>query len=357
MDFEYLYDSNISLGTKINPFGKIIRGVKPTEKETFLEYNFTNALDFLDVFDVNKSELYQDNGNDIYTDYIYRGHKDSTWDLLPSVFRRKHDEKDDEFENRKNCYKSGNGPTQYKEVSDFALFIKGMDSLGLDTNDCSYQLIAELDIKNKISGINYLNSLNQFQFPKTDQLSELALAQHYGIKTRLLDFTENPFVALFFASESAFPYELCNNENKIGIWVIPKFLIQIIKYERYLEFIDVKKFQNKYIAAQKGVFVHYFPSVINSTEIGKHNENSQLFDITYTLDKLLTENFKNEKLNKLVKEYIGKPMLFTLPHNELYPIAKRLNQLNINWISLMPSLDGVQKEVERQNRKPFSSLI
>jgi hypothetical protein len=191
----------------------------------------------------------------------------------------------------------------------------------------------------------------------------LALAQHYGVKTRLLDFTESPFTALFFASESAFPYEWLQKDNikRIGIWVISKLSIEAISHERFIKYVDVKKFQNKYIAAQKGVFVHYFPSVNEVFELnkkmGSNSEESNLLDITYTLDQLLTSNFKNQYLKKSINEHIGKPMLFTLPHDCLMPIAKRFNQLNINWTTLMPSLDGVKKEVERQNNKTYSNMI
>lgn len=353
----YLYDYNISLPTRINPLGKEIRGVKPLVNETHYRYDFENDLNFLEVFDVNKSELYNDeNGNDIFSDYIYRGHKNHEWDLLPSVYRKKHNEEVSEYINRINCYKSGNGPTQYRETQDFSHFVQGMDSLGLNTSTSSYKLISSLNKKDTLNGTNILSSNFLSNFPEEEQLSELALAQHYGVKTRLLDFTENPYIALFFASESAFPFEYINKnkEEKIGIWVIPKLLIEAIKHERFLHYVDVKKYQNKYIAAQKGVFIHYFPSVIEATKKNKDEDAiNELLDITYTLDKLLTSKFKNESLNKLIAEHIGKPMLFTLSHNNLFSVARKLNQLNINWTTLMPSLDGVQKEVDRQNRKPF----
>jgi hypothetical protein len=354
----FLYHYNITLPNRVNPHGKTIRGVKPVINETFFEYNFDNALDFLDVFDVNKSELYQENNNPIYTDYIYRGHKDSTWKLQPSIYRRNQNETDEEYTGRINLYKSGNGNLHGREVSSFVDFIKGMDSLGFDVSNHSFELI---NINNKINSLNGTNYkiFESQSFPKNEQLSELALAQHYGIKTRLLDFTENPLIAIFFASESAYPFEkiVRHDVKKIGIWVIPKLLIEAIKHVRYIDYVDVKKFQNNYITAQNGVFVNYFPAIDDLISKRINIATSKYVDITYTLDQLLTASYNNEYLDKLIIEHIGKPMLFTLPHDELIPIVKRLNQLNINWVKLMPSLDGVKKEVERQKNKPYSNII
>ena len=42
------------------------------------------------------------------------------------------------------------------------------------------------------------------EFDKSDHLSSLAKMQHYGIKTRLLDFTRNPLVALYIAAYEKF---------------------------------------------------------------------------------------------------------------------------------------------------------
>lgn len=40
------------------------------------------------------------------------------------------------------------------------------------------------------------------EFPKREHLSNLVKMQHYGIETRLLDFSRNPLVGLLFASEA-----------------------------------------------------------------------------------------------------------------------------------------------------------
>lgn len=365
-ELQMLYSINYRL-PKINPFGKEIRGVKPIINKTFFEYNFESAFDFLDVFDVNKSELYFEGHQRIFTDYLYRGHKYSDWLLLPNIYRKESSECDAAFENRVMGMKCGNG--NQKEIEMFVNFVKGLDHLGYDVSESSFDMINFNNDNDKMSCLNLKTAFSYFDFPKVSQLNELALAQHYGVKTRLLDFTEDPLIAVFFASESSYPFEKSDNNDKkkIGVWVIPKLLIEVVKRIRYLDYIDVKKFQNKYITAQRGVFINYFPSNdyfrASNLKGNKCKGDSgfldieKVLDITITLDQILAEDYNNVYYRKLIDEHIGKPMLFTLPHNELDIIARRLNQLNINWITLMPSLDGVKKEVERQNKKPYSNPI
>lgn len=143
----------------INPNGKSIQGVKPEVTETSYKYNFEDVNTFLSALDVTKSKLYQNQK------FLFRGHQDSEWELIPSVFRNLNL---DENKNERLLLKSGNG-NHLPELNELRDFLIGINQLGLHIDDESFDFI------NSYNSTKF-HLLDYDLFPKKQQLKELALA-------------------------------------------------------------------------------------------------------------------------------------------------------------------------------------
>lgn len=164
----------------------------------------------------------------------------------------------------------------------------------------------------------------------TDTLPEndfecLAFAQHYGLATRLLDWTTNPLVALYFA------VEIQGNTDAAVFCHLPWLIIDQKdsaidrKFDRVV-LLKPRPFDRR-IAAQSGVFTFHL-----------HPETA------------LTPMEPNEEIRKAAPE--GLDLVAIRIPAELKPsFLRQLNAIGINRKTLFPDLEGLSAFVNWETNR------
>ncbi|MBL4808350.1 MAG: FRG domain-containing protein [Rhodobacteraceae bacterium] len=180
----------------------------------------------------------------------------------------------------------------------------------------------------------------------------MALAQHFGIPTRLLDWTRNPYVALFFATNDILKINRDETNKRFAVWAIPQILLEVTAKFKFLKIVEVPKFQNQNIVAQQGLFTSHIPALKSENGTSQALPVSNGNDRFPYLDEYLSDYAEDELHRKFMDKLKGKPLCFTLRYDEISPIRRKLDQLNITWASMMPNLEGATKEAIRRSSMP-----
>ena len=217
-----------------------------------------------------------------YTTYIYRGHGNSAWKLEPTLDR---------------VIKAPTSPRREEHLEAFKFATRGRrgpnPALLEDDNDW------------------------------------WALGQHHGLLTPLLDWTESPFVALFFAASSAFKEKARNysvfafaqsGADLINQKIIGDDDIKLINDRKpTVKIVKPLSDENSRLVSQRGLFTRGPNNIDLESWVNKYTE------LEHALKKKVV-------LMKIV-----------IPSSDIKDCLRYLNRMNINSSTLFPDLGGASQ--------------
>jgi len=168
-------------------------------------------------------------------------------------------------------------------------------------------------------------------WPRMEFLSLLALGQHYGLPTRLLDWTRSSFVAAYFAAEEAARKQTDGDKDfdatHLSVWAFNKLKTRLhprhaTREPPWIETVTAPAAGNPNLYAQKGLFTLFRSDRL--TEIDRRPINEILLEAQPSTYELFH---------------------FTLPVTDAADLLRLLSYQDITAATVYPGYGGVAKAV------------
>jgi len=255
-----------------------------------------------------------------YPEYIFRGHRDPSWPLLPSLYRRLASEfsKDIPSTSKLSMLEQQKHAGE-KTASILKHYLYGLR--GTAWHDASHELIIHW-FENDAPARPHINDLriaaNGNRHLWTATINTWAMGQHYRLSTPLLDWTESPLVAFYFAFEQ--PDQRAAGEESRVVFALNRKLVQErCRHKNFdhapLDFVTPFSRNNPRLIAQQGLFTysHVYQSV----------------------EDWVREVFEGEDLPVLIR--------FLIRNVPTMDAVRWLNRHGINDRNLFPDLEGIAR--------------
>ncbi|QQX78541.1 FRG domain-containing protein [Shewanella sp. KX20019] len=302
-----------------------------------------------------------------FRSFIFRGHGKSSYQLAPSALRRDdysvdklcamsakilHDREEIKFEhNQVNA-----------EINALRQFFRISNRNGLHTP--STGLWFKNDMHLTSNQFSREDRVNDESWMSKDLLELAALAQHYGVPTRLLDWTHDSMIATFFACTS----DIKNTEEDLCVWMMNANWISMLKKSKKIEsimFFTPEYKDNSNVTAQKGLFT-FTPSIFKRNrfsleELCLPQERRDIILGTSNLadTRSLNEIIHSELVNSDPANLGDAPLFIkvTLPASLRLDLYNKLLLLGYDFPRVYPGYLGVARHLDFLKHIPEKERI
>ena len=317
--------------------------------EVIQTYEFLYAEDFFQDlnFGGNLNKLKN-------SSFVFRGHSHSYYNLVPTALR-KDITQDNIYITKIDREDSPENLQILNELYVLYNFFNTCDYNGL--------FLPNVDrLRNLIfSFIDIQTIFNKEMWLPEDLYEIAALAQHYGLPTRLLDWTYDINTSIYFALSDYLCKPLCTSpkSDNIDIWaldtrVCTNTAILQIPYDSQqeenligdllnirfpLKVIRPQYSGNPNLCAQKGLFTFWEVKKNNAIDGTKKPVDRR------SLDELLTDYISH---NSGIKPFIQLPLLYkiSIPNREVKKLYDYIKSNHVDASTLFPGYNGAVKSIQ-----------